>query len=392
MRAMTLKVGPYEPYSSTFNPKTGQIIRVVDTPRDRWADLPHTELKEFQERYPQRRYGAGVFSPVPETVDISITNRCGFGCTYCYQDSTATQEHAPKQLVETVLKGFDQPPYQMAIGGGEPTGHPDFEYIVRTARELGTVPNYTTAGHLMSPKVIKVTNDVCGGVAMTFHAFRGIDWFVKHYLPLRDKLKIQLNVHLIADNNVATNLNILTDKFKELGPLNLVLLAFYANVGRSTKEGMMSKRTYMKDLPDALRSAMSAGTKISFSEGLLPYFLSRPELGIETRFAMRTEGLFSCYFDPTGRISRSSFSPPWRDEAENAFSTRSQVLWDKMYGSSYGPSADGCYGCQQSSQCNAPQDLHTLACALQPHNEIPLKEKPVTPVSRHLRILEDDDL
>ena len=41
-----------------------------------------------------------------------------------------------EDLVEKILTGFDTPPYQIAIGGGEPTTHPDFIHILKRAREL----------------------------------------------------------------------------------------------------------------------------------------------------------------------------------------------------------------------------------------------------------------
>src|SRR5208337_1538607 len=193
--------------SDLFDPKTGSIVRSVEVSKSRFGDGWFRDDEAFKKRYPNRWIDDVAFSPVPETVDISITDKCGFGCSYCYQDSQPGRDHGRKELVETVLKGFDQPPYQIAIGGGEPTIHPDFEYILRMARELGTVPNYTTAGHNMTDSIIATTNDVCGGVAMTYHSFKGIEWFVEHYGKLLRRLSgVQLNVHLIADVNVAKNL------------------------------------------------------------------------------------------------------------------------------------------------------------------------------------------
>ncbi len=365
MRSMELKVGGEVVYESSFNEETGTIVRVVESPSDRYSSR-WSYVKGFKERYPERAWRPVAFSPVPETVDVSVTDACSFGCSYCYQDSRPRRPHAPRDLVSTIIRGFDQPPYQVAIGGGEPTQHPDFEWILREARALGTVPNYTTAGHAMTQPIIDATNEVCGGVALTYHAFRGIDWFTETYAKLRRALRVQLNVHLIADVDVAANLGALVDRVGALGPLNLVLLAYYEGVGRSTSGGVMPKRVYDRELPPAIRRAMGAGFKVAFSEGLLPYFLSRSEVGVDTRFAMCAEGRFSCYFDPRGCIGVSSFSS---DRSEGtAYDTRSQVLWDRLH-LPYLPHGEPCGDCADQDRCHAPQAQHMLACARMKHNQ-----------------------
>jgi pyruvate-formate lyase-activating enzyme len=398
---MSLKVGSQEIYSSTFDPKTGIIVRSVEMPADRYGGIQIEDRnlranKAFEKRYPHRWRSS--FSPVPETIDVSITDRCPVGCQYCYQDSKPGRAHAPRELVETILKGFEQAPYQIAIGGGEPTIHPDFEYILRRAKQLGTVPNYTTAGINMTESIIATTNEVCGGLAMTYHAFKGLDWFCERYAKLKDQIKVQLNVHLIADKDVAKNLRDLISRYDDIGPLRLVLLAYYPEVGRSTLDSLITKRVYMKDFPEALKLARENHYQIAFSEGLLAYFLSRPELHVETRFAMRSEGAFSCYFDPTGAISDSSFDPPPREGRTNdvtAFTVKSQKMWDELYPRSYSPGGDACGDCRNVTRCATPTPFHYGICAYAPHNKIPLhpvpEPPPPVPRTAYERILDDEE-
>lgn len=319
-----------------------------------------------------------------EVVDIQTSTATFFasGCAThnCYQDSRPRRRHAPKELVEQVIKGFDVPPYQIAIGGGEPTEHPDFPEILRKARELGTVPNYTTNGAKLLPEIVEATNEVCGGVAMTFHAFKGLDWFIEHYLALKNALKVQVNVHVIADQSVAKNIDALISRISETGPLRIVLLAYYPDVGRATFEGIMPKQIYMKDLPEAIMKALEVGYQIAFSEGMLPFILSRPEMGIRSDFFMRSEGYFSCYFDSKGRISESSFRPARDDEEKTVWNTKSQELWDKLDMSFRGPEGDKCYYCKHKSRCATPHEFHYLSCAFAEHNDIPLRSQRQLPV------------
>ena len=397
MRSMEYSINEVRVYSSTFDEKTGAVVRIVD---DLGSDSHGNRSYELEEavrkRFPHR--WRVIPSPSPELCDISITDKCSFGCSYCYQDSKPNRKHGRKDLVETVLKGFETVPYQIAIGGGEPTQHPDFPYILRKARELGTVPNYTTAGFKMTPEIVAATNEVCGGVAMTYHSFKGLNWFKEHYKKLRDQLKVKLNIHLIADKNVAMNLRALCNARDELGPLSIVLLAYYPDVGRAGLTDLMTRTVYMRSLPQAITYARNLAVDISFSEGLLPYFLSRPELGINTNFVMPSEGIFSCYIDPKGRMSLTSFLGPYGrygryEKSPTVFDATSQDLWNDLGGSGYSPSGEACLeGCRYSTQCSVPSDYHYFICAFAPHNKLPLdtKEDPVERKTR-FEILQGDD-
>lgn len=394
MRKMRLEIDGRLLYESFFDPKTGNTIRKVEdyterssylgfsTTRDR---VPYKIQQKVRDRF-TGRYDS-VPSPSPELVDVSITDRCSFGCSYCYQDSTAKGFHAPPELIPTLLQGFETVPYQIAIGGGEPTGHPDFPWILQQARKLGTVPNYTTAGHVFKKAVIEATNEYCGGVALTYHAFKGFEWFESTYKKWRNALTCQLNVHLIADKDVAQNLYDLCklqEKLKE--PLNLVLLAYYPDVGRATLDTMMTRTVYSRKLPDMITLAKAKGMRIAFSEGLLPFFLSRPEIDINTDLASRSEGLFSCYVGPQGHMSASSFDERTQTE-DTIYKVKAQKLWEKLY--NYGtPNGEPCYDCEFRNRCATPSQFHYLTCAYASHNKLPLAPVPVK--SRYDHVLEDD--
>ena len=123
-------------YESTFDTETGVLTRVVEAKppgrRYEYSDLlewlfpeknrtdkdeASAEKREdrFRELFGQRRR---PFSPVPETLDISITDWCNYGCPNCYMSSTTDRSAAPVDLVSKVLLSFDSTPYQIAIGGG----------------------------------------------------------------------------------------------------------------------------------------------------------------------------------------------------------------------------------------------------------------------------------
>jgi hypothetical protein len=124
----------------------------------------------------------------------------------------------------------------------------------------------------------------------------------------------------------------------------------------------MPKGVYGKEFPVEIKASMEAGMKIAFSEGLLPYFLSRPTL-MDTTFATRAEGLFSCYVDRRGIMSMSSFRPNDKQDPEKTL----QQLWDNGYWAA-SPGGAACSDCPSASKCHAPDIHHYLACAYATHN------------------------
>lgn len=86
------------------------------------------------------------FATMPELVDLKITDFCDIGCDFCYQDSTTQGTHAPLQDVKRILSQTS--PYgvvtEYAIGGGEPTQHPDFAEILHAIYTNINIANFTT--------------------------------------------------------------------------------------------------------------------------------------------------------------------------------------------------------------------------------------------------------
>jgi len=80
------------------------------------------------------------FAPVPELVDISISNHCSKGCDFCYRDSKLNNSFMSLNDFEYILKKLKHPKYgnvfQVALGGGEPLEHPDFIKFIELACDI----------------------------------------------------------------------------------------------------------------------------------------------------------------------------------------------------------------------------------------------------------------
>jgi hypothetical protein len=89
-------------------------------------------------------------------------------------------------------------PFQVAIGGGEPTGHPEFVEILKTFNKLGIVPNYTTNGKIQNRlHIFKATKENCGGIAVTAHSHMG-SWATAVHTA--SDMGIYVDLHVLISN------------------------------------------------------------------------------------------------------------------------------------------------------------------------------------------------
>lgn len=105
----------------------------------------------------------------PELVDVKITDYCAFGCKFCYQGSTLAGRAASIEDIESVAEDLAAlKVFEVAIGGGEPTTHPEFAQVLRAFRKRGVVPNFTTKSlsWLSGPDKAAILSLV-GGVAFS---------------------------------------------------------------------------------------------------------------------------------------------------------------------------------------------------------------------------------
>lgn len=107
----------------------------------------------------------------PELVDVKITDFCDIGCAYCYQGSTAQGAHARLEDVREVARQlFKAGTLEVAIGGGEPTRHPDFPEILEIFAAHGIVANFTTrdlaflADHDLARRILSASKSVAVSV------------------------------------------------------------------------------------------------------------------------------------------------------------------------------------------------------------------------------------
>jgi len=157
----------------------------------------------------------------PEFYDIKVTGNCEGKCPYCYMDSKPEGHY--ENIVEKTRDFFkemdsNQLPFQVALGGGEPTSHPDFIELLRVLKEeFDICPNYTTNGMWSSPtgfvtdkeeEILTATAKYCGGVAVSCHPHLKEYWETAS--QMYSEVKIRLNFHIIISDKESI------DYFKEI--------------------------------------------------------------------------------------------------------------------------------------------------------------------------------
>jgi hypothetical protein len=81
----------------------------------------------------------------PERVELTITDRCEVGCKLCYRDSRSDGAHARFEDVDRRLDELAEARVmEVVLGGGEPTGHPQFSRIVKKIQRQGMRAAFTT--------------------------------------------------------------------------------------------------------------------------------------------------------------------------------------------------------------------------------------------------------
>lgn len=81
----------------------------------------------------------------PETMDLKITDWCDAGCAWCHEGSTKRGRHGDVDAIVSLLRPLPAG-IEIAIGGGDPMAHPEFDRLVLALRDMGLIANVTING------------------------------------------------------------------------------------------------------------------------------------------------------------------------------------------------------------------------------------------------------
>lgn len=179
----------------------------------------------------------------PVLVDFQITSKCNLACPHCYAQASKFGRHVPLKDIITVLDQCQKAGVlEVALGGGEPTIHPDFVKILKIANQKSLVPNLATNGKAMTKTLAKKLARYCGAVALSiefindeFKKRRGYDF--NKFLASAKLIK-EAGLRLVFQITVSqTNLFKIKKTVKLLSsyqPYGMVFLT-YKPVGRAKR-------------------------------------------------------------------------------------------------------------------------------------------------------------
>jgi hypothetical protein len=254
-----------------------------------------------------------IKASAPELVDLKITDYCGRGCNFCYQSSTTAGKHAP---LDEILRSLDMlaemEVFEVALGGGEPTDHPDFVTILEAATERGIKPNFTTLSDrwLDDQRVVDAVKANVGGVGVscsdkkalelarriktTVGSWRGCTVMAQHVLG-----SVPLTVTAeFLDEAFSTHMPVLLLGFKEVG--------FGAHYERH--DDPIHTPVILKLAMDQAHEKMR-WPQLSVDTALVDQYPDLlAALGVPDALVTSPEGKFSCYIDAVeGLMGPSSY-------------------------------------------------------------------------------------
>jgi pyrroloquinoline quinone biosynthesis protein E len=113
--------------------------------------------------------GVGDGLRAPLVAHWAVTYRCNLHCPFCYSESGPHRSPGPgtgtwRRIVRRLA---DWGVLEVALGGGEPTGLPDFPQLLAAVRAAGMVPNVTTNGTVRGDAVVRALAEHAGVVHLS---------------------------------------------------------------------------------------------------------------------------------------------------------------------------------------------------------------------------------
>lgn len=273
-------------------------------------------------------------SGVPDLVDISLTDYCEATCPWCYRDNSRAGKHTQVDLYEIAAALGNLQVFEVALGGGEPTLHPQFHEFVETLRRYGVVPSFSTRnlGWLLHPSA-DTTVQCIGQWAYSVHSYTEVEQLVtilKRFPEAAQKASIHFVVGAMAHWQTSAVLRAAAD-----AQLPVTLLG-YKTLGRAKTAPPYPHGQWLTNLLEKWSSEdwhqnIRLGIDTALAQEL------RGHSAVPEWLLPREEGDVSCFFNAvTGTIQESSWTGtprPIHRSSQEYWRTAFQRAWQHLHDS-----------------------------------------------------------
>jgi hypothetical protein len=265
-----------------------------------------------------------IKSTTPELVDVKITDYCETGCSFCYQGSSTKGKHATLDNMSHIIKTLgDANIFEVAIGGGEPTTHPDFIQILEQFRKQDIIPNFTTRNIEYVRKNSKQLDELGANYAVSISNSEDILNTTKD-APQYYKFNFQ---YVMGSSSIHDFYDIITH-MQGLSNARITLLDFKP-VGRGESFDPNYYNNWLIGLTLKLAGDKIKDIEIGIDTGLArKYEKELLHIGIDEKLFETKEGCFSMYIDAVNMtMAKDSYSQednqisPFNDKWISTFQT-----------------------------------------------------------------------
>jgi len=258
-------------------------------------------------------------SSIPELIDLKITDNCSYGCTFCYQSSTKEGKHANfENIKKAILMLSNSRTMEIAIGGGEPTTHPDLLAILKEIKTRNMLACFTTKNFKLHERpdfeeILKTANSIafsCNSVSEIQNVDEIMDAArnIGLYPGSRDcaQFYIQMIPELMSDKMFSESLEFINQEMYDTP----VTLLGYKDFGFGEKYKPKNRFKTSEWIDNIKYHSKENSIKFGIDSVLVSKWEKELiEKGVDPMALVGSEGKFSCYLDAvTMKVHKSSFS------------------------------------------------------------------------------------
>lgn len=253
-------------------------------------------------------------STTPQLVDFKITDYCNFGCKFCYQSSNVQGNHADLVYIKSIIYSLHcLKTFELVLGGGEPTTHPDFKEIVKYAYSKGLITSFTTKNIdlIQDQYFLEFVTQYCSSFAFSPNTEKDI-YTLYSVLSEHDSLSdlnsdFQVSIHIVLGTlpkKTITNMVNICTKLR----FHVTFLGF-KTTGLGSDYNMIDYSWFPEWLLEFLESPNS-NQYVSIDTVITKEFKQQfIDMKVPESLFYVTEGSFSCYIDGVNQtIAESSFA------------------------------------------------------------------------------------